>query len=200
MIYGKLPQAKLKERDKNNFCAIFRVHFTFMLQKGCPFRLSPERVTTIFVWYEHIGKLISIGSTPAFILIAGADLECKTRWWPIFPKSILFILQLLLIFVVIIVMIIVAVIIIIVNVVVTFGDWSMIIWLLLILSLKLSFVFIYIDHHFYFIFHSCTRYGVQKKKKKKERKKQKEMNRKIEGWIEWLSKKHNTCSLCPSSN
>ena len=29
---------------------------------------------------------------------SGADLECKKRWWPIFVKSILFILKLLLLF------------------------------------------------------------------------------------------------------
>ena len=60
----------MKQRDKNNVCALYCVHFTLMLQKGCPFRLSAERVITIFVSYEHIEKLIcGIGSTPAFISI-----------------------------------------------------------------------------------------------------------------------------------
>ena len=69
MIYGKQPQVKFKQCDKNNFCPLYCVHSTLMLQKGCPFRLSPERVTTIFVSCEHIQKLICICNTPAFILI-----------------------------------------------------------------------------------------------------------------------------------
>ena len=105
-----------------------------------------------------------------------------------------YIIIIALIFVVIIMIIVV--IIIIVNVAITSGDWSMIIWLLLILSLTLSFAIIYIDHHYcyyhyYFMFHSSTRYGASKKKETKKRK---------IGWIEWLSKKHNVCSHCPSSD
>ena len=86
-------------------------------------------------------------------------------------------------------MIIVVVIIIIVNFAITSGDWSMIIWLLPILSLTLFFVIIYIGH-------SSTRYGVSKKNNNnnKETKKRKIV------WIEWLSKKHNVCSYCSSSD
>ena len=86
-------------------------------------------------------------------------------------------------------MIIVVVIIIIVNVAITSGDWSMIIWLLPILSLTLFFVIIYIGH-------SSTRYGVSKKNNNNNKETKK---RKI-GWIEWLSKNHNVCSYCSSSD
>ena len=117
----------------------------------------------------------------------------------------LFIVVIALIFVVII-MIIVVVIIIIVNVAITFGDWSMIIWLLLILSLTLSFAIIYIDHHYcyyhyYFMFHSSTRYGASKKKKKRNEEKKDRLN--------WVTVKKAQClftlpfkrlNLCLGSN
>ena len=41
---------------------------------------------------------LSLGKVGVFLIIPGADLECKTKWWPIFAKLILFILQLLFLF------------------------------------------------------------------------------------------------------